>query len=93
MLIGGCHPGDCHYQEGNYKALRRFKMLRKFLEQVYNTSGHKEDLKSLSDGEIIELAAWEGLGRDDLPGAERVRDDALPADGCAGNGRHPVRGA
>ena len=24
VLIGGCHPGDCHYQEGNYKALRRF---------------------------------------------------------------------
>ena len=23
VLIGGCHPGDCHYQEGNYKALRR----------------------------------------------------------------------
>jgi len=22
--IGGCHPGDCHYQEGNYKALRPF---------------------------------------------------------------------
>jgi len=34
VLIGGCHPGDCHYQEGNYKALRRFKMLRKFLEQM-----------------------------------------------------------
>jgi F420-non-reducing hydrogenase iron-sulfur subunit len=24
VLIGGCHPGDCHYQEGNYKARRRF---------------------------------------------------------------------
>jgi len=23
VLIGGCHPGDCHYQEGNYKTLRR----------------------------------------------------------------------
>jgi F420-non-reducing hydrogenase iron-sulfur subunit len=22
VLIGGCHPGDCHYQEGNYKARR-----------------------------------------------------------------------
>jgi ferredoxin len=22
ILIGGCHPGDCHYQEGNYKARR-----------------------------------------------------------------------
>ena len=22
VLISGCHPGDCHYKEGNYKALR-----------------------------------------------------------------------
>ncbi len=29
VLIGGCHPGDCHYQEGNYKALRRFALLKK----------------------------------------------------------------
>jgi F420-non-reducing hydrogenase iron-sulfur subunit len=29
VLIGGCHPGDCHYQEGNYKALRRFTLLKK----------------------------------------------------------------
>ena len=24
VLLGGCHPGDCHYIEGNYKALRRY---------------------------------------------------------------------
>jgi F420-non-reducing hydrogenase iron-sulfur subunit len=34
VLIGGCHPGDCHYQEGNYKALRRFKLLRRMLSQL-----------------------------------------------------------
>ena len=33
VLIGGCHPGDCHYQEGNYKALRRTTLLRKMLGQ------------------------------------------------------------
>lgn len=31
VLIGGCHPGDCHYSEGNYKLLRRFRLLRKML--------------------------------------------------------------
>jgi F420-non-reducing hydrogenase iron-sulfur subunit len=31
VLIGGCHPGDCHYQEGNYKALRRVMLLRQML--------------------------------------------------------------
>jgi len=33
VLIGGCHPGDCHYQEGNYNALRRFELLRRMLRQ------------------------------------------------------------
>ena len=31
VLIGGCHPGDCHYQSGNYKARRRYLMLRETL--------------------------------------------------------------
>ncbi|MCD6375785.1 MAG: hydrogenase iron-sulfur subunit [Caldisericaceae bacterium] len=34
VLIGGCHPGDCHYQEGNYKALRRYHLLQRLLEQM-----------------------------------------------------------
>lgn len=33
VLIGGCHPGDCHYQEGNYKALRRYLLLRHLLPE------------------------------------------------------------
>ena len=33
VMILGCHPGDCHYQEGNYKALRRYKLLEKVLDQ------------------------------------------------------------
>jgi F420-non-reducing hydrogenase iron-sulfur subunit len=31
VIISGCHPGDCHYQEGNYKALRRVHLLRRLL--------------------------------------------------------------
>ena len=34
VLIGGCHPGDCHYQEGNYKALRRYKLLKRMLKSM-----------------------------------------------------------
>ena len=33
VLIGGCHPGDCHYQEGNYKALRRYHLLKRLIAQ------------------------------------------------------------
>jgi len=34
VLILGCHPGDCHYIEGNYKALRRMALLKKMLAQM-----------------------------------------------------------
>ena len=33
VLIAGCHPGDCHYTNGNIKTLRRFKLLQKMLDQ------------------------------------------------------------
>jgi len=34
VLIGGCHPGDCHYQTGNYKERRRIAILKATLKQV-----------------------------------------------------------
>ena len=34
VLIGGCHPGDCHYQEGNYKCLRRFHLLKRVVKEM-----------------------------------------------------------
>lgn len=34
ILIGGCHPGDCHYQSGNYKARRRFAVLQETLDEL-----------------------------------------------------------
>lgn len=54
VLIGGCHPGDCHYQEGNYKMLRRFHMLRR----VIATMGIESDRLRLewisaSEGEKV----------------------------------------
>ena len=33
VLITGCHPGECHYIEQNYKALRRFMLLQRTLAQ------------------------------------------------------------
>ena len=34
VLIGGCHPGDCHYINGNYKARRRVVLLKNILETL-----------------------------------------------------------
>ncbi len=34
VLIAGCHPGDCHYIEQNYKTLRRHRLLQRTLAQL-----------------------------------------------------------
>ncbi len=34
VLVAGCHPGDCHYVTGNYKAERRIKLLKEVLDDV-----------------------------------------------------------
>jgi F420-non-reducing hydrogenase iron-sulfur subunit len=34
VMIAGCHPGECHYIEQNYKAMRRFNMLRHTLRAM-----------------------------------------------------------
>ena len=34
VLIAGCHPGDCHYLKGNFKALRRFRLLKSYLTEA-----------------------------------------------------------
>jgi len=34
VLVVGCHPGDCHYTEGNYKCQRRLPLTRKLAEQM-----------------------------------------------------------
>jgi F420-non-reducing hydrogenase iron-sulfur subunit len=39
VMIAGCHPGECHYLEQNYKALRRYSMLRHTLRAL----GMEED--------------------------------------------------
>jgi len=34
VLMAGCHPGDCHYQNGNMKTLRRVPLLRRMLTSL-----------------------------------------------------------
>jgi len=53
VLVSGCHPGDCHYYEGNYKALRRIHLLKRVLAQF---GIHPDRLKlawvSAAEGEL-----------------------------------------
>ena len=34
VLVLGCHPGDCHYREGNLRAAKRFEGVRRFLTEL-----------------------------------------------------------
>jgi len=34
ILIGGCHPGDCHYVSGNYKTRRRMVLFSSIMRSL-----------------------------------------------------------
>jgi len=34
ILVAGCHPGDCHYDKGNYFTRRRFVLTKKVIEAL-----------------------------------------------------------
>ena len=54
VLIGGCHPGDCHYSEGNYKMLRRFRLLKRMLHSLgIDDERFRLEWISASEGEKV----------------------------------------
>ena len=55
VLIAGCHPGDCHYMAGNYKAARRIALLKKMLEQ-FGIEGERVRLEWVSASEGAKFA-------------------------------------
>ncbi|MCC6353273.1 MAG: hydrogenase iron-sulfur subunit [Verrucomicrobiae bacterium] len=79
VLIGGCHPNDCHYIEGNYKCLRRFRLLRRMLDDMgVEEKRCRLEWISASEGDKVKRVINEmveqlkALGPLDLPG--RFRD-------------------
>ena len=57
VLIGGCHPGDCHYAEGNYKALRRVP------DAEADAHGHGHRGRALPPGVDLRRRGREGQAR------------------------------
>jgi len=78
VLIGGCHPGDCHYQEGNYKALRRYILLRRLLEEM---GIEKERIRlewiSASEGEKVKKVMDEMIASLRKLGPLNLNDDMV----------------
>ena len=51
VMVLGCHPGDCHYQQGNYIARRRYALMHRLLEFTGVESGRLfVDWVSASEG-------------------------------------------
>ncbi len=67
VLIGGCHPGDCHYESGNYKTLRRYPLLRRVLHELgiederfrleWISASEAESLKAVVNDMVEEIRA------------------------------------
>ena len=64
VLVSGCHPGDCHYSEGNYHARRRMTILKNLLDFM-GIDGRRLQLSwvSASEGkkwaEVVDAAVAE----------------------------------
>ena len=99
VLIGGCHPGDCHYVEGNYKALRRFRLLKRMLSDLgiedqrlrleWISAAEGEKVRSVINEMVDQVRALGPLG---WPG--RVADWDREMTGMAGlaaEGQGPAR--
>jgi F420-non-reducing hydrogenase iron-sulfur subunit len=91
VLIGGCHPGDCHYAEGNHKMLRRSVLLRRLLRDMgvaaerfrleWIAASEGDKVKSVINDMVQRL---EALGPLQLPEQRRCWDEELDAfvDAC-----------
>ena len=60
VMVSGCHPGECHYIEQNYKTMRRFALLKQTLRQL-GISERRVRLVWASAAEGSQLA--EGAGK------------------------------
>lgn len=84
VLLGGCHPGDCHYAEGNYKTLRRMKMLERMLRDMGIEDGRfRLEWISGAEGDKVRTTVNEmtekvrALGPLDLPGKFKEWDKEI----------------
>ncbi|MBC7248147.1 MAG: hydrogenase iron-sulfur subunit [Actinobacteria bacterium] len=68
VLVSGCHPGDCHYMQGNYYARRRFNLMRNFLEYL----GIEPERVRMSWVSASEGAKWKEVIEEVVNGVKAV---------------------
>lgn len=82
VMIAGCHPGECHYVEGNLKTMRRFYLLRRLLAQ-WGIEEERVQLvwASASEGNILAAAVDRMTEQVRALGPLRWQQRVLGADG------------
>jgi F420-non-reducing hydrogenase iron-sulfur subunit len=94
VLIAGCHPGDCHYQSGNYKAMRRHALLLKVLGQLgVEPERVRLEWVSASEGErfaqIVDDMTEKVRALGPFAGGNGAGESASGGDGDAARTREP----
>ncbi len=94
VLMGGCNPGDCHYQAGNYKTLRRFKMLKAMLKQFgiederlrleWISAAHADKVQRVLNEMAEQLKKLGPLKLAEIPSPEQVEKPEPVAVGAEG---------
>lgn len=86
VIILACHPGDCHYKEGNCRALQRHGMLKLMLEQLgIEKERCRLDYVSAGEGEkFIRII------REMVEAVRILGPLGLSNDTCLYNTSHPV---
>jgi F420-non-reducing hydrogenase iron-sulfur subunit len=92
VLVGGCHFGDCHYQSGNHKALRRFRLLQRVMAGMgieddrlrleWISAAEADKLRDVMNDMAARLTALGPLHLevpDEGPEAESRAEEATPA--------------
>ncbi|MDF2956106.1 hydrogenase iron-sulfur subunit [Candidatus Alkanophaga liquidiphilum] len=77
VFIGGCHPGDCHYIQGNYFARRRINALKKILENFGLDRRLRMEWISASEGAKFAEVMKELVERAKTLGPNPLREELL----------------
>ncbi len=86
VMIAGCHPGECHYIEQNYKTMRRYAMIKQTmtamgleperLQLVWASAAEGQQLAESIDKMVEEVRQ---LGPLNWPASWKENDDRLEA--------------
>jgi len=99
VLVGGCPPGDCHFQEGNSQCRRRFELLCRLVAQLgiepqrlrleWISASEADKLRDVVDGMVKQLKELGPLRLEPIPRPEGPGAGDLPPAGVAAEGAPP----